>query len=387
MIGELRLRVYSPLVIREGNNVREYLIDYIAIGKEIYVLSKDKFLRKLLEKGILDEFSQIADKIAKATGVSEVILELKRFYEKHGFLNAEFLRDVSLYSIKTSLKLEEMKLKQIGYLVRDLNGRIYIPGSSIKGAIRTSILYGIITSNSKNIKELRRILLIKLKQRRKLSPQKIARDIEDRFLCGMYKIRERPIPEAQRDLLRGLIVSDGKPLPENSASVIMIKLLEDSKERDLTLVEAINPGIESIHEIKLDDAFLDVIANRMKLSDRVEFLHKLPEVINNFYLEVLKHEMNYAKKMKWSKLETFYIRLRKEIERDKDSFLIRIGWGSGWISTTIGLILKNYLPDLMSMIRRTLKMGIRGKDFPLSRKVSHNYEPLGWCIGKIAWKS
>lgn len=385
MLGTLNLAVYSPLVIREGSNVYDYLFDYVPHEGQIYVIDKEKFLKKLQKENILDAYLSILEESALTQDFSQI----KNFLEQHELLNKSFLEGVSAYVIKSELDIESSSLKKIGYLLRDALRRVFIPGSSIKGAMRTAILYYLIKSDPNYKQMVSRILnqAIRLGNKAKQLDDRLV----ERYMTGQYfrrtrQGRARNIPAPYRDILRGLLISDGTPIGNESISVEKVILFETSGSiRDLTLTEIIKPNTISLHDIKVDEYFVNVVSEIMQMEDKTKALIKLPDVMNNFYLEVLKAEKEYAEQNNLTNLISFYTSLEKQISGN--DFLLRIGWGSGWLSTTIGLILTKEIPSLLRQIRRTYRMGIPNMPFPMSRKLTKEFQPFGWVICNIEWKS
>ena len=388
MQGILKIQTISPIVIREGGHTINYYIDYIPIGNRVFVIKKEKLLKKLMEKGLLERYISILDEAVKTQDISI----LKKFFVTENLCDETFLSAVSMYVLNSNINLEETQFRQIGYFIRDSYMRPYIPGSSIKGALRTALLYNLIIEDPDHVKHVNSVLNEVIKDKR-ADIRKVDDKLEERYLRGTYytvmKKRGREIkklvPGPHRDIFRGIMISDGSPFANEDILVSKVLLKESDEERELTLVEMLKAGVTSVHHIKVDEYFTEVIAHIMELKNRINLSGDIPRILNNFYIEVLKEEKAFAEEENILQLVNFYSRLEKALTNNR--FLIRIGWGSGWLSTTIGLILRREMPDLLEKLRLKYKMGIPGKPFPLSRKLTIDYQPLGWCLGDISWRT
>ena len=94
----------------------------------------------------------------------------------------------------------------------------------------------------------------------------------------------------------------------------------------------------------------------------------------------------YFKNMNKEKVLNFLKNLEKEIKiLENNGCILQIGWGTGWFSKTVGMLLRD---DLIKEIRRKFKLRGKGPIYPKTRRYAMVKEnegyPLGWIkIEKI----
>lgn len=128
-IFDLTLNVWAPLFIGNGGSYtkKEYL--YNTRSGKVSFLDEQKFFTFLAERGLIDRYTQFM--------LSEQS-NLWAFLTKDCGVSDAELKTLTRYQIEVGDALDaEHSLKEIHAFQRDAQGRAYIPGSSIKGALRT----------------------------------------------------------------------------------------------------------------------------------------------------------------------------------------------------------------------------------------------------------
>ena len=131
-IFDLTLNVWAPLFIGNGGSYtkKEYL--YNTRSGKVSFLDEQKFFTFLAERGLIDRYTQFM--------LSEQS-NLWAFLTKDCGVSDAELKTLTRYQIEVGDALDaEHSLKEIHAFQRDAQGRAYIPGSSIKGALRTAWL-------------------------------------------------------------------------------------------------------------------------------------------------------------------------------------------------------------------------------------------------------
>ena len=192
----MRLRVLSPLHIGNGNRLTP--VDIYPTKDRVYVLDIEKLFNDLQRLGV--DLEEILALLKNPPGEHYV---WKGYIEEYHLNPADY----ALYSLpvfgepgKTSMQINEF-IKS--------NGRPYIPGSSLKGAIRTAVFYKVLRE-CRSVHKIESVMeesmkdLISQNPRRKRNIQNVIEDM----------IRHITHP-ANRDILdyyvHHLSVKDVKP--------------------------------------------------------------------------------------------------------------------------------------------------------------------------------
>lgn len=123
----------------------------------------------------------------------------------------------------------------------------------------------------------------------------------------------------------------------------------------------------------------DELLKRLGLYDKGKNLNfdKIKEIIYTFSKDLISYELEFAKKYNIDFLSIFYENIQKL--NSKNTPVLKIGHGTGFMSTTIGLKLKND-SQLFEKIRMLTKGKSYQYEFPKTRKIDiEKHVPLGWC--------
>ena len=135
-VYRMSLTTLSPIFIGSGEELNKSM--YVYNNREIMIIDERKLIKELLlRKGLYESF------------LNECYsgnLNLTNFLERH--LNGYKDMDIYKYKIMSYSDVKtNSKFNNINTFIKSSNGKPYIPGSSIKGAIRTAIIYGEIVNN------------------------------------------------------------------------------------------------------------------------------------------------------------------------------------------------------------------------------------------------
>lgn len=261
---------------------------------------------------------------------------------------------------------------QVREHIKDAFQKIYIPGSSLKGAIRTALAWA-------NYDE-------KEPLQRGWGP-KTADDPLERKLFG-YDLRE-----THRDLFRALRVVDAYPqgsirpqaLPATVFSLRGQPLALQPRGNP-TYVEAIPRGVVLGGALTLDEYALKQHTERPEatLYQRRHLLDKLAEQCRSFSAALVDTELDFYGRYRNPALQNFYQGLKeRQASLKPEEFHLWLGWGPGWQAKTVGTKLKKEIVDSvateynLSRWLRGLNLGI----FPKTRRLigqRQGESPLGW---------
>ncbi|RKY03262.1 type III-A CRISPR-associated RAMP protein Csm5 [Candidatus Poribacteria bacterium] len=364
---KLKFKVISPVHI--GTKVRVLSpLDYVE-GPDgfVYVLKEGKLLDALEENGAMEEFLR---------GISSPGFDLSSFLRSKGLLTREFLSSISSYRV---LDLSE-GLGAPSPIVRNPWGKPFVPGSSVKGAMRTAVLFKLLSRDEKGVEEhVRRKLerLSKMKGRRRAEERKkLASDLEKEMLRSLCLPGRESKGEPHTDFLRCLRVSDSNPLDEEAAALLSAEVIEPRGGKAIEMrVECLKVGVEFEIELSLDMSLMKEFSSANPGSP-LPFtgVEDVLECVRAFGERLWKTEGEFASAHAadepFSDLSDFYSKAPSGVP-------IRIGWGSGILGTTIDLLLSE---ELRRELGREL-FGSKHPRFPWSRRVVYwdgRCLPLGW---------
>ncbi len=277
--------------------------------------------------------------------------------------------------------------------IADLLGRPYVPGSSLKGALRTALLRQAIERADEHVRAGYRKTVPSGGK-----PQGAGQSLE-RAVLGR---------DPNHDVLRALRVEDGSPVPVNRLRVAEIKVAVREPNGSLTWfvrprqhvdepdkatsiwAEAIIPRTTFTVGITLDEYLVRGSTltgeaapgnppEELGFRARRHVLARWALACRRDAYQVAKGEYEWAKACGFKKLANFYAWLSREINRcPAGAFLLCVGWGTGWRAKSVAEALGK---ELVAQIRRSFRLG-KGPIFPKTRRIVFEQGepalPLGW---------
>lgn len=320
---KLEFKILSPVHIGDGSELT--LFDYVIIDKKIYKIYLNEFLASLSGEELqkLKEYQQ-SNKLIELRHFIKKNVDCERFKEYESTVSEEVKKiyDTKFNDIKNQIILNPF--------IRT-NGKPFVPGSSIKGAIRTALLNYFDNGKGGFLKN--------------------SKDLEGHILSATTKNSKGELKYSMnKDPFRFIKVRDAM-LPENSTE---FKLITNYRLKNDKLEET---GIQIIKEIIIPETEFEVeiLIDETK-HNKINF-QLILEASDKFYKEVLKSERERLFK-DYKVIDEFYKRIEKE------SYLFRLGFNSGFESIT----LKNY--------RNPKNRGHRGWGF--SKHIIEHKQTFGW---------
>lgn len=353
----LTITTLSPLHIGTGNTLRQGY-DYVAPDKKTWVLDVDVLAETLRRRSEV-LFNQMI------TGTSADKLLRKEDYRQ----GSELFRYVM------SGKPDNPR-NGIREQIKDPWDRPYIPGSSLKGAIRTVLLYWLWGQQAMPPE----IDLAKPAER-------VAEGVERQLLCGLKG-------EPNDDLLRALIVSDSTP----DSRVSLENVYVEGGHEVIMAIEAIPRGAELQATLSIDRFLMgspdaptaNLVEEQLGWDAADRFLlENLRDKAINWALARWKAEHQY-----WRQREQ---RLAKILGKpESNEFFLQLGWGGGWLSKTLGDALQQDQDEFQAIVKQYQskidphKNFKAGAIFPKTRRyvpITKDGEevalPLGWIKVKM----
>jgi len=305
-----KVECLTPVHVGSGDELARR-VDFHFVDGATEILDLERLLEILLAPG-----EGAPDRLVEQT--ERRIIEL---FQRPGF-------DITPYRLHRVAG--DIKASRLRMAIRSADGRPLIPGSSIKGALRTLILAGWTGENgphSKRPAEADRI--IKDSVDRRGSQQFRAQSLENKIFRSHTRHGEKPDPKT--DLLRMLALSDAA-FAADSLEVLSTKAL-GTNTRTLTAVEALKAGAAAPLEVRLGDGF----AALRLFSKELPPLGQIAEwsrIHAKFLLEG-DHNDFFKRRSDGQKLADCLDALLAELRRAHEGdIFIRLGWGTGWRTMT-----------------------------------------------------
>ncbi len=314
------------------------------------------------------------------------------YFSRHNINGAE----LSAYSLLCSQSPETVDIREA---IKSVDNRPYIPGSSIKGAIRTALLSDLINSDENrklyndSSKYLNREIDKGAPSRRR--PEHPARQIEN-LAFGK---------DPNHDLLRALQVSDTEPLESEALAIEtawtvtlnqnnqLVQKIEGNTEYK-NCAEVIQGGQSLTFTLKIDDWLLDDPAyTKLGFTDtQYGAIHSIFDVCygvnKNFIDKEIKFYNNFAS------IYNLYNGLNNTNESLSNGvFILQIGWGTGYLSNTVtsSFTQAEDAPVDIMALRERYRLGrsrsnqrqpYDAREFPKTRRILYRgpnpIAPLGW---------
>ncbi|MGQ4875380.1 MAG: type III-A CRISPR-associated RAMP protein Csm5 [Promethearchaeia archaeon] len=378
----------TPVFIGDGNSFSSSDYFFDNLNKCVCLYDDEKILNSL-SKDQLEALFQGNLTINQCSNIYSNIIQ-KYNLNKNDFID---------YKIPSTVNPEGQEIRKF---IRNGLNEIYIPGSTLKGAIRTSLICEFLIET-----DFIRTTFNNNYNSRIKGFKDFFKHINSLFFSKI------PIYNPFYDIFKTIIVRDSNSFkPEDSCIVNKIytySLRLQGQNRYLfnkkkpVLLETLNTNLENIFSeiiIKKDFVFNNTVQRKLSWNRYSEFFNFLRssnsiikhilEKIKNFYLNLIDFEISFSQKFNIPYLEDFYTQLKNRVEKySKNEYLLRIGYGTGFLDKTVMIVLKRERPrDFMDIIKRIKprNMKVFYPEFPKTRKlviIDNKEIPLGWIKIKI----
>lgn len=318
-MSNIKIKTLTSVHIGNGNFLQENT-DFVIISQE----NKNKELYILDDKKILDKVG--------VENLDNWILTIEKGGNTYDFVNRHCQQRVLPKEIsKRSMVLYGQKGGTLKEHIRDGMGKIYIPGSSLKGAIRTAVLSSLM--QEENINNFKQTII---------NSRNISASIFEKKVFGK---------DPQDDIFRFIHVSDAFFKDGAEIAVRLRMGLNITKNNDLTwqekrdskpfydrkpqIVETIREKEISTFTLNIDSRINDSPFQRPCLTSITELF----KTINSHTLKLLKNEKDFWIDIK----ENGYDGAELYIEEDLQNIIeaaescemgkeciLRVGHASGW---------------------------------------------------------
>jgi CRISPR type III-A-associated RAMP protein Csm5 len=352
----LTVRILSPVVIGTGEKCNT--LGFVTDDGKVLVVDERKFFAALSEpqrerflswiEPLVGNLAHIRQQIQRAgrnqalrqqlrrqRREAESNLSLAKFLRENLQMSqpAQWLRSVQALRYEVAAVAPPNRYEGFTLCLKTPDHRPYIPGSELKGAIRTAVLAKMLNDDVNLLRQLAQ----------NLRPNMTRGQMNALWQGNEWLLlrRNQNDRDAHNDLFRGIAISDSEPLPTNALRIYAAKRLNMS--RDVTVfVEAIAPNSET--EVTLSVACPDRWLQAIGLTDKAGWLDwtKLAHALYEHSNAVLDF---IAKKFPAREFPQVHAKAQKLKEQNKpDEPLVCLGWGQGFLSITMTEPLRQKFP-------------------------------------------
>jgi CRISPR-associated protein Csm5 len=410
-----RIRLTSPL-LHIGSELQSLNpFEYVATSDRVFYPNSEALARALYKRGALPDY------IARIEARESIISLLEDVFGDEWQREKDDRGNPLFPKHRICRKWTNNRITDLRPAIRNGMGQLYIPGSSIKGAIRTAIAYYLLKhEDTYRLPEEKRTSHIEQQLRERIgggSLKKTAKFADDElFMDDIFanfklsyqgkqaKTKNKPSPNT--DFMRAVQVTDSQPIeftvikrrdkkiPYNIpaiAEVIVSSRFPNGKAkyRASLYVEIIH-NIRTEFSISVDTDMLKWFQHRQGMKLPFQNTQDLLNICQEFAQEQWEAERFY-----WQNISSnpdagdrnldFSLIKERVYQQEACPYSLRLGWGSGLLGTTVGLCLDE---ELVEKIRDACGIAAPQFEAPKSRRTVVNskgeirYVP-GWTNLKI----
>jgi len=235
-VENFRLQLLGPVHIGDGRKVTGYEYLYDERARSIGVLDMGRFLDYIVERRLSDSFERYMSAPAGK--------KLSEWLRENAVSPADQSRLVR-YTLSTT---GGFRPNDLHFFVKDAEGLPYVPGSSVKGAIRTALAHAWLSAGRVDAPDQ----FVQFDH-----PKTAAKDLEIELFNRLPRNTQNR-RDMVNDVLGGIRVSDSPPLPLDA--LIFSKKLDralDGSHRPMPLLrECLRSGTEIPVRIVFDQSIL-----------------------------------------------------------------------------------------------------------------------------------
>ena len=206
--NKMKLEVLTPLHIGGADyksklDKKEYVFD--KDKKTLTLIDNEKFIAFLIKKNLFEKYIAYIE-----NNVNAKVMIQNRNINLFNFLKANNIdKDIQDFRKKAPIKLDMNieNMNDIKLMLRDVQGKPYIPGTSIKGALINLLLVDYIIKNREKFSKEKRIILSECKKTN-----------DDRSIRGL----KNDIKKIVNQIEKSIIYSDNKSLEKSKKFGILV---------------------------------------------------------------------------------------------------------------------------------------------------------------------
>lgn len=392
-----RIQLKSP-ILHIGSEVSKLSpFEYVQTSNQVYLPNSDLLAKALYQREKLQEY------IRRIENREEITSLLKEAFGEN-WQNNEQLEAI-FPKTGISRKWTEEKISDLRPMIRNGFGQRYIPGSSIKGAIRTAIAYYLLKHSERyQVPQNKRVSAIELKLRETMGEvRKNSKFADDHILMNelfsnySLSYQEKAIrcnsQTPNTDFMRAVSVTDTQPLLEEktlnkkgqtvvynfpvATEVIVSSYFEGGKAKYKSpIYTEMVRTVKTEFTLSIDFEMLSWFQHCQGMQIPFKNIDGILKICQEFAQEQWDYEHDYWEEIKDNQnakdnnrqpINLDYSKIRELYELEKCPFSLRVGWGTGMIGTTVNLCFDD---ELRAEIRDNCSPNkAPGFEAPKSRRV------------------
>jgi CRISPR-associated protein Csm5 len=408
-----KIQLTSPILHIGSSVSRLNPFEYVQTDRKVYLPNQEA-----LAKGLLAQGGRFFNDYIQAIEDRDDISRLLKQAFGAEWWKATDTNECPIFPKEAiSQKLTSERITDLRPMIRNGMGQLFIPGSSIKGAIRTAIAYHLLKHGDRyQIPSTKRVSAIEKTLKQKLGQlnQYQQKFLDDELFMNnlfsefslTYQERNFTGKGPNTDFLRALKVTDSEPLLESKITTkkgqeipvnipVVVEVIISSRFSDYLAKYKASIYVEMVRNVQteftitLDTEMLSWFKHKQGMKLPFSNLDELLQICQEFTQEQWDYEHDYWQEIKnnprasGKNLDFNYI--RELYESEKCPYSLRLGWGSGMNGTTIGLCLDD---ELREDIRDTCGLKAPGFEAPKSRRTVMNpNNEIKFVPGWVKFKS
>jgi CRISPR-associated protein Csm5 len=353
-IFDTEISLLTPLHIGNGETLA-LNFEYAVHDRRTWVIHQEHFAGEMLDKDAT-RFQRLLDLTPPGQ-----LLQKADFREDSG--NFRYV----MPGVPRSAQIGAAVQSQI----KDVADRPYLPGSSLKGALRTIIVRHAFAQDGRQLR------VTDLNRSRSWAAQRLERNLLGR--------------SPNYDLLRALQVSDSTPGSSTDLLMLNAQVFGQRSSGAPIALECVRADAQFSATLTIDEFLFSQQASSLHLGNKREWLVNLAQLANEQAAERIKQELTFYGSRAKSRVAGFYRQVNKLLAGGlpAGSFLLQVGWGGGWNSKTLGyLVPDNEREAIIQQYRLAKGQRKQGDAFPKSRRAvaagpleeARPMAPLGWLL-------
>lgn len=341
IVSHLEITALSPVHVGTGRELTRDLDFYVDPPNQVNVVDFDRVVEVCQKAGVdlvpLIEEGTLSSLFSKKHTTLEEDIDprwaaLRKLRREPDQAEVDMTPAISYRSRLASVNPPSSILEQI----KNTSFLAYLPGSSIKGAIRTALWWSLLSDENRHTSAVEKL-------RRELGryPRERADNAIEDVVMG---------PDPNRDLGRTIQVGDAGPGVKPTVVESLIadalqrgalgwknlntrRIEEDPSHGTSIFCEAISPGERMRTVIRIDEWLFG--QEKLGFHEKKETILNLKQVCNAYAESVVEHEIDFYRRYNLPKIASFYENTIKRALHMTDGFLLQMGWGTGWYEKTI----------------------------------------------------